>query len=132
TEEGRTSRPGFTHMERATELDHAERYLYLDVHAGVRSRLAEYFYLTGGLVLNKPLVANRESRGFVLTTYSAAGNPDTESTISYLNEDRKKIKGDANLSFRLRIEFMYQIGDNQGSLQLFRNFGMIYTLPWWG
>lgn len=131
TEEAPTSRPGFTHMSRATELDFVESYFYMDLHAGLRGRVVKGLYLTGGLVFDRPLVSHRQNEGYVLTTYSASGSPDTESTISYLKQDRQKVKGDSNFSFRLRAEYEFPLGESTGAVYLFRNFGFVYTLPWW-
>ena len=132
TEEGRTTRPGFTHMKRATELDYVESYFYLDLHAGVRVHAANGFYVTGGLAFNRPLSAKRQSEGYILTTYSTEGAPETETTIAFLEDPNKKVKGDSNLSLRLRAEYEFDVGDSKGAVFLFRNFGFIYTLPWWG
>ncbi len=131
-EEGPTSHPGFTHMIRATELDFVESYFYLDIHAGARGRVAPGVFVTGGLVFDRPMISHRQTEGYILTTYSASGSPDTESTVAYLEEDKKKVRGESNLSFRLRAEYEFKISEAPASVYLFRNFGFIYTLPWWG
>jgi hypothetical protein len=131
-EEGSTTRTGFTHMKRSTELEYREKYFYVDVHAGARNQLFKNVFLTTGLVFSKPVSAKSENRGYVLTTYSATGNPDTESTVAYIAEEPKKVKGAGNISFRLRLEYQFAVGDSKMSGYVFRNFGLIYTLPWWG
>ena len=131
-EEGPTNLLGYTHMKRATELDFVESYFYLDIHAGARGRVAPGVYITGGLVFDRPMISKRQSEGYILTTYRTTGSPDTESTVAYLEDVKKKVRGDSNLSFRLRAEYEFRVGEAPASVYLFRNFGFIYTLPWWG
>ncbi len=131
-EQSPTSRPGFTHLTRETELEHTESYFYLDVQAGVRNRIAENFYLTSALVLNQPIIARRSSYGYALTTFSSSTSAEVAESIEFVQEEKKSVKGDANLSFRLRGEYQFSIGDNKASVLLFRNFGLMYSLPWWG
>jgi hypothetical protein len=132
-EEGPTnSRVGYNYMKRSTELQYKESYFYLDIHAGARNQLFKNVFLTTGLVFSKPMVTQSENRGYVLTTYSATGSPETESTVAYLSTPRQKVKGASNLSFRLRVEYQFSIGESKMCAYVFRNFGMIYTLPWWG
>ena len=119
-------------MKRNTELDYVEKYFYLDLSAGLRIKVREHFFVTGGFAYGRPLSAKRASEGYVLTTYSAAGSPETETTIAYLQEPEKKVKGASNLSFRLKAAYEFTLGGSNGNVFLFRNFGFIYTLPWWG
>jgi hypothetical protein len=132
TEVSATTRLGFTQMSRATELDYKESYFYADFLAGIRNKLFPNVYLTSALAFNKPMFTRRESSGYILTTYSTPGSPDTESTVAYITDPKKKVKGDSNLSLRLRLEYQFQLSQSKAGVFVFRNLGLIYTLPWWG
>lgn len=132
TEEGPTSRPGYSYMKRATEMEYAETYWFADMHAGVRQKLFGQFYLSSLLVLTRPFLMKRETDGYVLSVYSVANSTDTESTVAFIPLERKRVKSESNLSFRFRVEYSFDAGPGLASAFLFRNLGLISTQPWWG
>jgi hypothetical protein len=131
-EERATSRTGFTKLTRNTEHDITETMSALNVQAGLRRRIKGDLFLTGSFLLTKPLVINRITNGYTQTVYSTNG-PATETVTTYVKDEQKKDKrGEPNLSFRLSADYEFTLGSSDARVFLFRNFGIIYSLPWWG
>jgi hypothetical protein len=131
-EELATSRPGFTKRVRNTEHDILETYNALNVHAGLRNRLAEGFFLSASFVFSNPLSITRITNGYTSTVFTTNG-PDTETFMEYVDDEKKVEKrGQSNLSFRLNAEYQFSMAGSLARVFIFRNFGLVYTLPWWG
>ena len=131
-EESPTTKTGFTRLKRSTEHDITEKYSNINIHAGLRNRITDQIFLTSAFVLNKPLRVRRVTNGYTETIYSSNG-PLTETSMSYLiNEEKIDKKSQANLSLRFTAEYQFTLNEQPARVYLFRNFGLIYTLPWWG
>jgi hypothetical protein len=131
-EQLRTSRLGFTTLTRTTEHDIIEIYNAINIHAGLRKRLASGFFLTGSFIFHNPVRIRRITDGYTKTVYTTNG-PDTETFIEYVKDEEKKYnRGELNLSLRFNAEYEFKMNGTPARVFMFRNFGLIYTLPWWG
>ena len=130
--EGPTSKPGFTKLTRATENDYQLKYTALNFHAGIRNHLFSNFFLTTGLLLNSPLKITRILNGSTVTKYSNVSG-GTESDVIYIRNEQTTLKQKAaNISFRLNFEYQFTLSSSLARVFLFKNFGLLYALPWWG
>lgn len=128
--ESETSRPGYTELQRQTEYDHRLKYSSLNFHAGVRHRLYGFF-LTTSFVVNRPLRIVRTTEGTIETVYTN-NSGGRDASLFLINEETVQKKGDMNLSLRMNLEYQFELGESLARVYVFRNFGLIYTLPWWG
>ncbi len=130
--EGQTTRPGFTKLTRSTENDYKLKFTALNFQAGIRNRLNENFFLTTSLVMTSPLKIVRELNGFTENIYSNTSGAE-ERDVIYINNEITNLKQKAaNISFRLNVEYQFVLSRSLARVFLFRNFGMLYALPWWG
>jgi hypothetical protein len=129
---GETSRPGFTQIERYTEYDYGEKYSMLNFQAGIRNRLNDDFFLTSSFLLNHPLSINREYDGYTESVYTNNSGGRESDKVFIEVKDAKIKKGDPNISFRLNVEYQFEIGKSLARAYIFRNFGLKLKLPWWG
>ena len=131
-EQTRTSRLGFTTLTRTTEHDIIEYYNAINVHAGLRNKIVSDLFLTSSFIFNNPVRIRRITDGYTKSVYTTNG-PETETFIEYVNDEEKKYnRGELNLSLRFNLEYQFPVKSSLARVFLFRNFGLIYTLPWWG
>lgn len=130
--EGRTSRAGFTKLTRATENDYSLKFTSLNFHAGVRGKLKNNWFFTPSLILNSPLRITRVLNGFTETVYSNDSGAEERDMIIISNESSVLEQKPANLSLNLKVEYQFLIRSAPAQVFLFRNFGLLYALPWWG
>jgi hypothetical protein len=126
-----TSRPGYTELNRQTEYDYRLKYSAFNFQAGIRNKLS-LFFLTTTFVVSNPLRIAKTTEGTIETVYSNNSGGRDASILTVKDESVQK-KGDANLSLRLNLEYQFETsGGDLLRVFIFRNFGLIYSLPWWG
>lgn len=127
-----TTRPGFTTITHETEYLQKEKLSAFNFQAGVRNFVYENVFLTSTFVLTRPLRVNRITNGYTKTTYSN-NSGGTETITSYVTDLQQTFKrGDPNFSLRVCLEYQYDFSGTLTRVFVFRNFGLIYKLPWWG
>jgi hypothetical protein len=132
TSENRTNRPGYTTITHETEYSQKETMSAFNFQAGVRNYVYENVFLTSSFVLTRPFRINRTTNGFTRTTYSN-NSGGLETNTSYVNDLEQVFKkGDPDFSIRLHLEYQFDLSGTMARVFVFRNFGLIYKLPWWG
>jgi hypothetical protein len=129
--EGPTSRTGFTKLSRRTENDYDLNFSALNFEAGMRKQVSEDFFFSGAFVLTSPLKIERTLTGYTETTYSNNSGGEEKDKI-YNNEQTKLSQKPANLSLRFTTEYQFELGNSLARVYLYKNFGLLYALPWWG
>jgi hypothetical protein len=129
---GPTSKSGFTELKRVTENDYQFSFSALNFQAGIRNHLQGNWFLTSSFLLTSPLRIVRVLDGFTETTYSNNSGASDRDVIYIKNEKTVLTQKAADLSFRLNIEYQIRIGSAPAAFHFFRNFGLLYALPWWG
>jgi hypothetical protein len=131
--EGKTNRFGYTDLKRVSEYEYKNTYAMLNFQTGPRKKLEENFYLTILAVVNNPIRVTKVVNGYNDAIYTNNANTNTETNRAIITDEKTvSKKGDLNLSFRLKIEYQLEFSGSPLMVSVYRNFGLIYTLPWWG
>ena len=127
-----TSRTGYSKLTRTTETDYFFKYSALNVGAGLQVRLHKDVYLSGSFFLTRPLRITRSYKGTSEAVYETSSGAVDRETFRVSEQEVRLIEKPANLSFRLGLGYQFKSGVFPSTLFLFRNFGMIFSLPLYG
>lgn len=127
-----TSRVGYSKLTRTTETDYFFKYSALNVGAGLQVRMYEGVYLSGSFFLARPLRITRSYTGTSEAVYETTSGAVDRETFRISEPDTRMTEKPANLSFRLGLTYRFKSGVFPSTLFLFRNFGMMYAMPWYG
>lgn len=128
---------GLTFTTQITKTENHITALYLNYESGFRFKLFGFFFLQPSLLLNQNMQTIEKQDGtFTTVRYSNffPGGPYT----NYYNEDVQslhttiKYRYDFVASARLKASCIFNIHRRNYALFVFRNFSMVYKLPWWG
>jgi hypothetical protein len=130
--ESKTFRPGFTDVKTTTYNNYKVVYSALNLQAGFRKLLSPDFFIVPSFLVNSPMKIKKTLNGVTRSDFSN-NSGGRDSVISFTrNLVTEQKKGDPNLSFRLQIEYQFYLSDMPARITIFRNFGLLYKLPWWG
>lgn len=127
-----TSRVGYEKLTRTNETDNFIKYNALNIGAGLQVKLYEQVFLSGSFFLIRPLRITRSYSGTTETLFeSSSGAVDRE--VYKIGEGEVRLsEKPTNLSFRIGLQYRFLTGGFPSAFFLFRNFGMMYALPWYG
>ena len=100
--------------------------------AGLQVRLHKDVCLSGSFFLTRPLRITRSYKGTSEAVYETSSGAVDRETFRVSEQEVRLIEKPANLSFRLGLGYQFKSGVFPSTLFLFRNFGMIFSLPWYG
>jgi hypothetical protein len=130
--EGPTNRSGFSKVRTVTSQNIEDVINSLNIQAGIRNRIYDNIFLTSAFVLVSPLKINRTINGKT-ETFFTSNSGDSSYFVTYNNNEQRKYKRtDQNLCLRFTLEYQFTVGASLARVYLFRNLGLISTLPWWG
>jgi len=127
-----TSRTGYTKLTRTTETDYYFKYSALNIGAGLQVKMYEQVFLSGSFFLIRPLRITRSYNGISESVYETSSGAVDRESFKISEQDARLSEKPANLSFRLGVIYRFKSGVFPSALFLFRNFGMMYALPWYG
>jgi len=127
-----TSRIGYEKLTRTMETDYFFKYSALNVGAGMQVRLLKDVYLSGSFFVTRPLRITRSYKGTTEAVYETSNGAVDRELFRISEEEVRLSEKPANLSFRLGLGYQFKSGVFPSTLFIFRNFGMIFALPWYG